>query len=99
MEKLCKKNRVYFIERKSPSSWPKKYEATFKAIEVLGDTKFQTYPTGSRVPLDEFWKVKVKEQAKLLVEQAERCVERNESTWRSHCENIVLARLSAEVAW
>jgi hypothetical protein len=99
LERLSARYRIHFDGEIDQSKWPDEHRATFTYIKELGEKKFSTYAIDFDKIEDQPWKAEVKKSAVKLVELAKRCRSRNESTWRDHCEPIILARLSAEVVW
>ncbi|SPO03228.1 uncharacterized protein DNG_05910 [Cephalotrichum gorgonifer] len=95
LERLCKTHRIEFISVLPRSQWPSSHTTIFADVAELGDTKFDQYTANAGD--DEPWKAATKTQAGLLVEKVRRLRQRNESTWRLHCEPLVFARLEAEV--
>lgn len=93
------KYRIIFDGRIDEEAWPNRFKSTFHAITNLGDKKFNTYAKNPQEIGDQLWKREIKEGALELIQRAKRCTGQNESTWRSYCEPLILARISSEVVW
>lgn len=100
LESLSKEYRIHFLAGQAQDRWPVFHQDSVKAVTELGQVRFDDYAANAAAVEDQQpWKTRAKELAKLLVEKAERCTERNESTWRFACEPLVFSRMSGEVAW
>lgn len=99
LEKLRRKYRIQFAQQ-LPQSLSSDQRKVVEAVQKLGAIRYEDYAVKSNSDYSkEPWKLQAKELAIQLTEKAERCKQRDEMTWRSHCESIVFARANAEVAW
>ena len=102
LRQLCRKYRITFNGRKSPSEWPPAHCGLFTDIRTLGDAQYSYHAelkeSRSR---DEPWVAHAIEQADRVVEIAERCQRerRNEAGWRFALEPEIFSRFKFEVAW
>jgi hypothetical protein len=99
LEDLSTEYRIKFLGEIEPSQWPDSHRTILQNAKQLGGKTYDSYATLPGVEESEPWKVKIKYQAKLLVDTAGRCRQRNESSWRYACEPIIMGRLSSEVCW
>jgi hypothetical protein len=99
LERLSVEYRVDFAGDLDQSMWPECHRTTLEKAKKLNDNKYDTYAVAPDVFQNEPWKAELKSLAAVLVEKADRCRHRTETTWRHACEPIILGRLSSEVCW
>ncbi|KAL9105555.1 MAG: hypothetical protein Q9227_009299 [Pyrenula ochraceoflavens] len=103
LRRVVKECRVQFDTASVPENWPKIHFKTFENISKLIRVDFETYseevnfrPSDD----DEPWRKQTKRRARTLAERTRQLCEqqRSEIGWRLNLENVVLGRLSVEVA-
>jgi hypothetical protein len=99
LQNLCKEYRIDFVGEIDPKQWPECHKTTLASIQELGRRTFDTYADGTEELNEQPWRLQLKLVARKLVESAQRCQARNESSWRMACEPLIFNRLSTEVVW
>lgn len=90
---------IEFIDSLPPKKWPAAHAEVFTAIAEIREYRYSQYAAIHGEEAGTPWKGQAKRHTRKLVERAQLCVSRNESTWRFACEPLVLGRFSSEVAW
>ncbi len=88
----------YLQESLADRNGPHAIKAHLMPFKSYRTRIFDTY-TSDAGSNDKPWTAEVRSLASRIQEQARRCSQRNESSWRFACEPVILGRISSEVCW